>query len=105
MEALTQNIIDFNFIKTSLVLNTLAHHAYSPLIFIILELHRWNGIKNTFWSTNIEEAAELFFFPDIAVALNISPFLPASSYYRILSYTWTITCYLSEFKNTTENMQ
>lgn len=40
MEALTQNIIDFNFIKTSLVLNTLAHHAYSPLIFIILELHR-----------------------------------------------------------------
>lgn len=40
MEALTQNIIDFNFIKTSLVLNTLGHHAYSPLIFIILELHR-----------------------------------------------------------------
>lgn len=41
MEALTQNITEFNFIKTSLVLNTLGHHAYSPLIFIIavLELH------------------------------------------------------------------
>lgn len=66
MEALTQNITEFNFIKTSLVLNTLGQHAYSPLIFIIavLELHHWNGIKNVFWSKNFEEAAE-YFFPNM----------------------------------------